>query len=329
MKLMNTIVNRRKATKSNDLEPLVSVVIPSYRSSQTIRKCLQSLRSQRTDLSFEIILVDSSDDGTDLIVDKEFPEVRLFYYQERRYVGIARNIGVEQAKGNVVLFLDADCIAPPNWVDQMYRTIQSQRVDGIGGSIENGTPLSLSGSVGFYLEFYRFLSYEGMPHISPFLIGANCGFKKGVFKDVRYSDDYDEKSIGEDFYFTWKLSQQGKKIIFAPSISIKHLNRKGWLKVLRYQYKIGQSACNYRYLVSPKIMHYFMKFPFLTFLLPIVVVPWIGSYILRRIGIIEYLKFITMFPLFYVGNNIWAAGFYRELLVKKSNQKFNTALFAK
>jgi glycosyltransferase involved in cell wall biosynthesis len=319
MEQIDTIVSDREVTENNDSKPVVSIVIPSYNSSQHIKQCLQSLRAQRTELPFEIILVDSSDDGTNLIVEKEFPEVRMFHYQERHYVGPARNIGIEQVKGEIVLFLDTDCIAPINWIDQMYRTIHSKQVDGLGGSIENGTPLSITGSAGFYLEFFRFLPYDDRPYITLFLIGANCGFRKEVFKNARFCDYYDEKRIGEDFYFTWQLSQKGKKLIFIPSISVKHLNRKGLLKVLRYQYKLGLSACCYRYLVSPKIMRHFIKFPFLIFFLPVAIVPWIGSFVLRRLGIIELVKFMTMFPLLYVGNYIWAAGFFRELLIKKSN----------
>jgi len=319
MKHVNTIVSSHGKTEISDAKPIVSVVIPSYNCARTIRHCLQSLRAQRTELPFEIILVDSSFDGTELIVEKEFPEVRLFHYQERRYVGPARNIGVKQVKGEIVLFLDTDCIAPLNWIDQMYRIIHSKQADGIGGSIENGTPLSITGSVGYYLEFFRFLPYDDTPYITSFLIGANCGFRKEVFENARFCDSYDERRIGEDFYFTWQLSQQGNNIIFVPSVSVKHLNRKGLLKVLGYQYKLGLSACCYRYYVSPKIMRHFIKFPCLTFLLPIVMVPWIGSFVLRRLGIIELVKFMTMFPLLYVGNFIWAAGFFRELLVKKSD----------
>jgi glycosyltransferase involved in cell wall biosynthesis len=233
MKHINKNESGGETTEISDAQPIVSVVIPSFNSSQTIRDCLKSLRAQKTELPFEIILVDSSDDGTELIIDQEFPEVRMFHYQERHYVGSARNIGIKQVKGEIVLFLDTDCIAPPNWVDQMYRTIHSKQVDGIGGSIENGTPSSITGTVGYYLEFFSFIPYDNLSYTTPFLIGANCGFRKEVFKNARFCDSYDEKKIGEDFYFTWQLSQQEKRLIFVPSISVKHLNRKGFLKVLR------------------------------------------------------------------------------------------------
>ena len=94
--------------------PQVSIIIPSYNSASHIRQCLATLRVQRTTIPYEVILVDSSDDGTDHIVGEEFPEVRLFHFAERCSVGKARNIGVEQARAEVVLFLDTDCIPAPN-----------------------------------------------------------------------------------------------------------------------------------------------------------------------------------------------------------------------
>ena len=216
MKQIDTIVNSFKVAENPDLKPVVSIVIPSYNSRQHIQQCLQSLRAQRTELPFEIILVDSSDDGTNLIVEKEFPEVNMFHFQERHYVGSARNIGVKHAKGEIVLFLDTDCIAPFNWIEQMYRVIQSTQAFGVGGSIENGSPFSITGTVGFYLEFFRFLPNDDKPYRTSFLLGANCGFRKEVFKNTRYYDLYDEEKVGEDMYFSWRLSQQGKKLLFVP-----------------------------------------------------------------------------------------------------------------
>jgi hypothetical protein len=54
--------------------------------------------------------VDSSTDGTDGIVEREFPEVRLLHFRERCKVGEARNLGVQAARGDIVLFTDTDTI---------------------------------------------------------------------------------------------------------------------------------------------------------------------------------------------------------------------------
>ncbi len=289
--------------------PVVSVVIPSFDSARHIRQCLEALRAQVTNLSFEVVLVDSSEDGTDQIVANNFPEVRLFCFRDRLSVGAARNVGVDGARGKVVLFLDVDCIAEPTWIDKMSTPIYSDGAHGVGGSVKNGTPRSVSGSIGFHLEFFRFLATGKAPYETLFLMGGNSGFSKEVLQDTQYED----LSVGEDFLFSWKLANQGRKILFLPSASVTHVNRTGLMQVLRYQYELGLGAASYRARVSPRIMRVLGSFPLLAFLIPPGVMAWIGSIILRRGGVLAFLRFVGLLPLIYFANNIWALGFYRRL----------------
>ena len=300
--------------------PIVSVVIPSYQSALHIRQCLNAISSQRTGLSHEIIVVDSSHDGTDQIVIKEFPEIILIHFDERLSVGAARNAGVENARGEVVLFLDTDCVPQPDWIDRMYSAIYEFDADGVGGSIANGTPGSISGSIGFYLEFFRFLGFEGKAQSTTFFVGGNSGFKKEIFSALPTYHRYEEDSVGEDFIFNWELEKKGKLLLFLPSVGVTHLNKTGLRKVLRYQYTLGKGAYNYRSHVSPRIIRFFERLPILSFLIPIAVMPWLGSIILRRNGIWEFFKFLILLPLLYGANNVWAMGFYRELTNHKSKK---------
>ncbi len=199
----------------------------------------------------------------------------------------------------------------------MYQAIKRFEADGVGGAVENGTPWSISGSVGFYLEFFRFLKYKGKPIKTMFLMGGNSGFRKKVFDSTRYN----EKSVGDDFTFSWQLTQQEKSLLFLPSVSIKHMNKIGLLNVSRYQYKLGMGACSYRHTVSPGIMHLFEKLPILTFFMPFATMLWIGYAVLRKRGIGEFFKFVALLPLLYIANNIWAVGFYRELRNQKTNRR--------
>jgi len=312
----------------NDGPPPISVIVPSYNSSACIRQCLQSLLSQECKFPFEIILVDSSDDGTDQIVKDEFPSVRVLHLSERKFVGIARNIGVDHAKGDIILFLDTDCVAPSNWIDGMYRAFERTGADGVGGALKNGTPLSITGTASYYLEFFRFFPKRDStndidPERTLFLIGANCGFRKEVFQTLRYYEpNYDNTKVGEDFYFCWLLAQQNKKLIFVPSISVVHLNKTGLLKLFRYQYKFGIGACYYRSHITEGLMSLFIKFSFLSLFLPFAIIPWIGTYVIRNLGVLEFTKYLFMLPLLYTGNCFWAIGFLKQAKnERKSKQK--------
>jgi len=288
---------------------LVSVIIPSYNSSRTLRQCLQAVTAQVTAFPYEVILVDSSDDGADAIACAEFPQVRVLHFDTRRDVGTARNLGVAEARGEIVLFIDTDCIAPPDWVAQMANALHALNADGVGGALTNGTPHSLSGSMGFYLEFFRCLGYAGKPYATSFLIGGNCGFRKAIFNEVQYTD----QSVGDDLLFNWTLTQQGRRLWFVPTIAVRHLNKTGWRAVLRYQRRLGEGAYRYRSVTTPKAVAILRRCPLLVFLLPWAIIPWIISIVFRRRGIGEGLKATVLAPLLWLGNEVWAWGFYRAL----------------
>lgn len=83
-------------------------MIPAYNASGTIHDCLESVLSEQDCTDFEIIVVDDGSlDSTASIVEREFPSVRLLR-KKNGGPGSARNLGVEQAEGDVVVFIDAD-----------------------------------------------------------------------------------------------------------------------------------------------------------------------------------------------------------------------------
>ena len=77
---------------------MLSVIIPSYNSEKTIRKCLDSLLDQTYEGEYEIIVVDSSDDKTPQIVTSLYPKVKLVHFRNKTDPGKARNIGIGRQK---------------------------------------------------------------------------------------------------------------------------------------------------------------------------------------------------------------------------------------
>src|SRR3990172_89116 len=125
-------------------KPMLSVVIASYNSAETIVGCLASLENQSTDKDFEIIVVDSSTDGSAKLVEEKFPGVKLYRFSTRKFCGDARNFGISIAEGEIVAFIDADCIADEDWVNEILKAHKAL-YPAIGGSIANGNPESYVG----------------------------------------------------------------------------------------------------------------------------------------------------------------------------------------
>ena len=289
-------------------EPQVSVVMPCFQSAEHVRAALHALETQQTSASYEIIVVDSSSDGTDLIIRREFPDVRLIHFAERRQAGTARNIGVGAARGEAILFIDSDTIPCATWIDRMWHALNNG-ADGICGGMSNGTPWSITGSSGFYLEFFRFLTHGGAPEPVCLLVSGNSGFRRETLAGNSYAD----RSAGEDFLFSLQLFESGRRLLFVPAAVVAHQNRTGLRRVLRHQRLLGVGAYFYRTDYSPATMRLFKALPPLVFLMPFGVMLWIGWTILGRRRIGDLLRFGITLPLCLIANAAWAMGFYGAL----------------
>ena len=113
----------------------VSIISPVYNCAPYIVECLRSLLAQ-TCQDFEVLLVD--DHGT----DDSIPVARAFVGQQGmgekfRFLqtpcnsgpGIARNIGIEAAKGEYVAFIDADDVCEPTFIEKLLRAAESSNAD--------------------------------------------------------------------------------------------------------------------------------------------------------------------------------------------------------
>jgi glycosyltransferase involved in cell wall biosynthesis len=102
---------------------LISVVTISKNAKNTIRRCFDSILSQ-TYPNIEVVVVDSSDDGTEGIIEEYKQESKFPFKiirQEPRGVGAARNAGILNANGDVVVFVDADCWISENFINEIAK----------------------------------------------------------------------------------------------------------------------------------------------------------------------------------------------------------------
>lgn len=110
------------------MESLVSIIIPCYNASKTINHCLESLNKQIYTYWEAICIDDGSIDATkDLIEYKILSETRIrLYTQPNKGAAKAREIGVSHAKGDYILFLDADDTLTPDALDLMLNLFRQE-----------------------------------------------------------------------------------------------------------------------------------------------------------------------------------------------------------
>ena len=105
--------------------PFFSVIIPLFNKEKFIEATIKSVLNQ-TSIDFEILIVNdgSTDNSSELIKGFDDPRIRYFY-KENEGVSSARNIGIKNAKAKFIAFLDADDYWYPDFLEEMFKNIQS------------------------------------------------------------------------------------------------------------------------------------------------------------------------------------------------------------
>jgi hypothetical protein len=116
--------------------PTVSVVIACHNAAGTITECLQALQEQCRSAVGEVIVVDSSTDGTDRVVRERFPQVTLVHVTELMTLPQLRARGIAMATGDVVAILDPYSIADRHWSAAFAREHQNRDNAIIGGTVD-------------------------------------------------------------------------------------------------------------------------------------------------------------------------------------------------
>jgi glycosyltransferase involved in cell wall biosynthesis len=299
---------------------MISVIIPSYNSESTIAKCLHSLQHQSYRGEYEVILVDSSYDSTPQIVSSSYPEVKLISLDEKTNPGTARNIGIKEAEGDILAFIDSDCVATYDWLDKIA-TAHSSSYNVIGGSVSNennnDSPIAWAGYMAEFREFIPELPKREVTHIPT----CNISYKKKIFQQHGlFQGEYYPQ---EDLLFNHNLSSQGEKILFDPTIKVYHHHRTKLKDYLLHQKKIGSITS--KVLRKIKLEGSFIaRHPILAiFLLPLL--PAVKF--IRTLSVFLRLQFqvISRRPLiilvFAGGLFFWMIGFAEGLLMQSSDLK--------
>lgn len=218
-------------------KPAASVVVCAFNSRKRIGTALASLRLQDYLEPFEVIAVVSGTDGCGDWLRTYHPDVRVVDGGVRLYPGAARNAGVRVATGPFIAFVPDDCEATPGWL-RTRAEHHGRGVPLVGGAIDNGTPRSVIGTAGYYVEYaasipkHEILSKQTIPH--------TLSYSRSVFQEVGL---FPETEVpGEDTLFNARCRDRGLAVEYEPRAVLRHLNITQPLAFLRHQFEHGRGA---------------------------------------------------------------------------------------
>ncbi len=223
--------------------PRVSVIICSYNGASTVESCLRSMGKINYP-DFEVVFVDDgSTDRTQEIV-AQFPWVRNIV-QENKGLSVARNVGMEAATGEVIVYTDSDCEADEDWLYYMALNLVRGGHVGVGGP--NFIP-----DEGSWVADCVGLSPGGPTHVmlddrtAEHVPGCNMGFFRHAAMGINGFDGQFRKA-GDDVDFIWRLQHAGGTIGFAPAGQVWHYRRNTVKAYLKQQRGYGEAEALLKY----------------------------------------------------------------------------------
>jgi GT2 family glycosyltransferase len=214
----------------------VSVIVPTYNGAEKIPKCLESLLNQETDVEYEVIVMDDGSLDNTLDVVKKYDKVRLFT-QENAGPSAARNHGVSKAAGDIVLFIDDDCIAEPDWLEKMVEPFKNKEIAGVKGAY-------LSRQKEFTARFVQIEYEEKYDKLLKcdyidFIDTYSAGFRRDIFMKTGGFDLKFKTASVEDQEFSFRLADAGYKMVFIPNAKVWHRHIDSLKGYIRKKIKIG------------------------------------------------------------------------------------------
>lgn len=225
----------------------ISVVVAVRNEARHVRECIESLINQDYE-DYEIIVVDGmSDDGTYEIL-KEMQKKYGFKLlrNERRNAAAGRNIGIEEAKGEIIAFIDGDAVASRDWLSNISKKMESKDIVGVGGpdllpddappiakiiGYVMTSPLARGGKLNPSTQHTMMEKERYVEHIPT----CNLALKKDIFYEVGL---FDEKFVkGQDLELNYRLTKAGYKLLYSPSIKVVHHRKERISLFARQIYK--------------------------------------------------------------------------------------------
>lgn len=227
------------------MQPLLSIIIPTYNTRELLEKCLTSLYEIETKHDFEVIVVDNGTDDSSEMVRRKFNKVTVIKSDNRGFAHSV-NVGWKKAKSDLVLFLNSDTVIKRKFIKKVTRYMKEYPNVGVlslkltlrSGKIDPDTHRGLVtpwAALTFFFGFEKvfptsrlfgqyhkgFLGFTTIHEIDAGA-GASMLMSKDLLEELHGWDE-SYTFYGEDLDICYRTQKAGYKVIFFPHVDIEHL----------------------------------------------------------------------------------------------------------
>lgn len=238
---------------------LLSLIIPVYNREDEMKDLLHSLSLQENK-GFEVIVVeDGSKNRVDHLVEQYSDRLDIkYYYKQNSGPGLTRNYGSDRASGNYLIYLDSDCIIPPQYTEVLHTFLSENEIDAFGGPDAASEDFS---------DFQKAVSYSmtsffttggirgGKLKLDRFYPRSfNMGYRREVYDKL---GGFTGMRYGEDMELSYRLKENGCSSALITDAYVYHKRRSTAKSFFKQVFFFGVARINLykRYPLTLKLAH--------------------------------------------------------------------------
>jgi GT2 family glycosyltransferase len=165
----------------------------------------------------EIIVVDDGSKDGSLAIAQKYP-IRIVKHKENMGLAETRNTGIKNARFNIIIFIDVDCVADRNLIENIVKNYTYKKIAGVGGF---GLEINSKGLANKYRSIHGVQGHGSRKKFVNALFGLCFSFRKNVLKEVGLFDTK-FKTNGEDVDIGFRITQRGYMLIYDPKVKVFH-----------------------------------------------------------------------------------------------------------
>jgi cellulose synthase/poly-beta-1,6-N-acetylglucosamine synthase-like glycosyltransferase len=218
-----------------------SIVVPTFGRPEEVTELLESLANQQCK-EFEVILADGSPDESVGHIAEQFSGKLKIQHLHKKFLGISesRNWGVENAKGDIIVFFDSDCVIPPDYLNTVQKNLTVNALDAYGGPDRADESFNSQQKAISYAmtSFFTTGGIRGRKrHAGPYQPRSfNMGIRKSVFDAL---GGFSGLKVSEDIDLSIRLFKNGYRSGLIEAAFVYHKRRSTFYKFFRQVVSFG------------------------------------------------------------------------------------------
>jgi len=236
----------------------VTAAVPCFNCEGFIESSIESLLNQTVKPDEIIVVNDGSTDSSEEKI-KRHKGIMLINHDGNLGLAHARNTAIKNSSGDIIVFIDSDARAHPDFIEKILKCYGEEDIAGVGGEVIESSTESI------YDRWRSHHAYQGQKEKRlkkvDMIAGVASSYRRNIFDQIGYFDT-EFRTNGEDMEFGLRLKKKGFTLIYTPFAKVDHMRRDDLRSLTKmifnwyfYGYKarkrvFGNAALWYLYVIT-------------------------------------------------------------------------------